>query len=159
MPLLRLETFICAPVGRCFDLSRSVEAHLASAAGTGERAVGGVTSGLLGPGDEITWRARHFGLPLSLTSRITGYDRPRWFRDSMVRGPFARFDHDHFFDPAEGGTLVRDVFDYASPLGPLGRLADLVAVERHMRDFLARRNEHLRELAESARWADFVAPE
>ncbi len=156
MPTLRLEMFVRAPRERCFDLSRSVEAHVDSASGTGERAVGGVTRGLLGPGDEVTWAARHFGLPFRLTSRMTGFERPRWFRDSMVRGPFARFDHDHYFDRAEGGTLVRDVFDYASPLGPLGRLADFVAVERHMRAFLAERNERLRELAESEHWGRFV---
>jgi ligand-binding SRPBCC domain-containing protein len=156
VPTLRLETLVRAPPERCFDLSRSVDLHVASAERSRERAVAGVTRGLMGAGDEVTWRAFHFGLPWSLTSRITHYERPRWFRDSMVRGPFARFDHDHRFEPREGGTLVLDVFDYASPLGPLGRLADWLAVERHMRAFLVERNVLLKRVAESDRWGDFL---
>jgi hypothetical protein len=39
----------------------------------------------------------------------------------MVRGAFARFDHDHFFNSHDGeSTEMRDVFDFNSPLGPLG---------------------------------------
>ena len=62
MPVIRLETFIHAPIERCFDLSLSVELHLASTAHTGERAVAGVTTGVMGPGDWVTWEARHLGV-------------------------------------------------------------------------------------------------
>ena len=99
MPVLELTTLVAAPVERVFDLSRSIDLHTASTAATGERAVAGVTSGLIGPGEEVTWRARHFGVWQSLTSRIVIFDRPRHFRDSMVRGAFRRFDHDHRFEP------------------------------------------------------------
>jgi hypothetical protein len=68
---LRVTTWIAAPPATCFDLARSIEAHLESAAGTGERVVGGRTSGLLGLGDEVTWKGRHFGINQRLSSRIT----------------------------------------------------------------------------------------
>src|ERR1700730_8096635 len=55
MPKIVLMTLIHAPPERCFDLSRSVELHVASTRQTGERAVGAVTSGLLGLGEEVTW--------------------------------------------------------------------------------------------------------
>src|SRR5262245_31855607 len=99
MPTIELITIIAAPVERTFDLSRSIDLHTESTSATGERAVGGATSGLTGPGQEVTWRARHFGVWQSLTSRIVAFDRPAHFRDSMVRGAFRRFDHDHFFEP------------------------------------------------------------
>ena len=63
--MIRLEetTIIEAPIERCFDLSRSVEVHLLSNVHSGEQAlaVGGVTSGLVGLSEEVTWRAKHFG--------------------------------------------------------------------------------------------------
>src|SRR6185503_1372882 len=93
MPIIELTIEIAATAERVFDLARSVEAHLASTASTGEQLVEG-PRGLLGLGDVVTWRARHLGVWQTLTSEITGYDRPRWFRDEMLRGAFARFAHD-----------------------------------------------------------------
>ncbi|UQA56326.1 SRPBCC family protein [Polyangium aurulentum] len=152
MPRIELTTLIAAPPERCFDLSRSVEAHLHSTSRSGERVVGGVMSGLLGLGDEVTWEARHLGVRQRLTSRMTQFDRPNHFRDSMVRGAFARFDHDHFFEATATGTLVRDVFDFDAPLGVLGRAAERVFLTAYMRRFLVERNEDLKRLAESEGW-------
>lgn len=106
MPTLHLHTSIRAPIHRVFDLCRSVEAHTQSAHRTAERAVAGTTHGLLALGDHVTWSARHLGWRWRLTSRITRFDRPRHFRDSMVDGPFARFDHDHTFAERDGTTEV-----------------------------------------------------
>jgi ligand-binding SRPBCC domain-containing protein len=114
-----------------------------------ERAIGGKTSGLLALGDEVTWRARHFGVRQDLTSRITAFDRPRHFRDSLVRGAFARFDHDHYFAAEGGGTRMRDVFDYRAPLGPIGWLAEHLFLSAYMRRFLLARLRELKALAES----------
>src|SRR6185295_2077403 len=115
MGIIRLSTDIAAPPEICFDLSRSVELHLDAAGDTGERATAGVTAGLLGLGEEVTFSARHLGVRQSHTSRITAFSRPRHFRDSMVRGAFARLDHDHFFEPTAEGTRMIDVFDFAAP--------------------------------------------
>jgi len=135
-----------------------VDAHVRSTAASGERAVGGKTSGLLALGDEVTWRARHLGVWQELTSRITAFDRPHHFRDSMVRGAFTSFDHDHFFTPAGNGTLMRDVFDYRAPLGPLGWVAERVFLSAYMRRFLRARMHELKRLAESSEWVEFVPP-
>jgi ligand-binding SRPBCC domain-containing protein len=157
MSTIELVTLIHAPPERCFDLSRSVDLHVASTRQTGERAVGAVTSGLLGLGEEVTWSARHFGIRQTLTSRITAFDRPRHFRDAMVHGAFRRFDHDHFFAAHGEGTEMRDVFDFESPLGPLGRLVDALVLERYMRRFLERRNEEIKRVAESEAWRDVLS--
>ena len=122
MPTIRVATDIGAPPPRCFDLARSVDAHVESATGTGERAIAGVTNGLLGLGDEVVWRARHLGVKQVLASRITAFDRPHRFQDSMVRGTFARLVHDHLFVATPNGTQMVDVLDYAAPWGPLGWL-------------------------------------
>lgn len=157
MPLIVLETHIGAPRERVFDLARSIDAHQASSLGTSERAVAGVTSGLIGLGEEVTWRARHLGVTQHLTVRITAFDRPAHFQDVMLRGAFARMRHDHDFaeiDPDE--TRMTDRFDFAAPLGPLGHLAEAVFLTRYMRRFLLRRNAILKHHAESDEWQRFL---
>src|SRR5258707_14446209 len=62
MPLIRLETYINAPIKRCFDLSLSVDLHRHSVADTHERPVAGVNSGGMKLGDTVTWEAIHFGI-------------------------------------------------------------------------------------------------
>ena len=152
MPRIELTLIVDAPIDRCFDLARSIELHVRSTAGTSERAIAGVTSGLIGPGEEVTWEARHFGIRQRLTSRIRAYDRPYYFRDSQVRGAFRRFDHDHRFEPMGAQTRMVEVFDYAAPLGLLGRLAERLVLTAYMRRFLLARMEAIRDVAESPEW-------
>lgn len=157
MPRVVLSTYIAAPPERCFDLSRSVELHMQSTAGTGEVAIGGRTRGLLELGEEVTWRARHFGVWQALTSRIVAYDRPRHFRDSMVHGPFTRLDHDHHFgQDGRGATIMRDVFDFTAPLGLLGRVAERLVLTWYLRRFLEARNREIKTIAESDAWRRFI---
>lgn len=157
MPTLDLTTDIHAPPERVFDLARSIDLHMASSAHTGERAVAGVTRGLIGLGQEVTWEARHLGVRQRLSVRIILCDRPRVFADRMVKGAFARMEHHHHFAPLPGdGTRMRDVLDYASPLGPLGLLADALFVKRHLLNFLAKRNAALKAVAESEEWKRYV---
>ena len=149
MPVIVLKTLVRAAPSRCFDLARDVELHQRSTAASGERAVGGVTSGLLGPGDEVTWEATHFGVRQRLTSRVTEFEPPHRFVDEMVRGAFARFRHEHQFLAVDGATEIVDIFDYASPLGPLGGLADRLFLWAYMTRLLRTRNGYLKREAES----------
>ena len=112
--------------------------------------MGGVTTGLLSLNEEVTWEATHFFVRQKLTSRITSFARPEYFRDSQVRGAFARFDHDHFFyEDGSGSTRMVDHFDFTSPCGWLGRLADSLFLERYMRQFLLQRNLFIKNAAEN----------
>ena len=114
---MRLEErlVIRAPIERCFDLSRSVEVHLAGNVHFGEQAVaaGGVTAGLIGLGERVTWRAKHLGVWQELTSEITVMDRPRYFQDTMIRGAFRSMKHDHYFRALSAG--VTEMSDVAWP--------------------------------------------
>ena len=96
MPVIEIRTEVRAPLDRCFDLSRDIDLHLVSMRATGERAVAGRTSGLIGLGEEVTWEARHLGVRQRFTSRITEFARPHYFQDRMVRGAFRSFARDHF---------------------------------------------------------------
>lgn len=148
MPIIRIETDIQAEPAVCFDLARSVDAHLESTGETNERAVAGVTTGLLELGDEVTWQARHFGITQRLTSRITVFDRPHHFQDQMTRGVFRRLVHDHRFDALPSGTRMVDEFDFSAPLGVLGRVAEQLFLTAYLRRFLQRRAAALKRMAE-----------
>src|ERR1051326_6022686 len=116
MSTIRLETYINAPMARCFDLARNVDVHAHSMAHTQERPIAGVTTGMLQLGDTVTWEAVHFCVKQRLTSRTTAYDRPARFTDEMVKGVFQHLEHTHEFVPHPPGTLMRDVFTFRAPL-------------------------------------------
>jgi hypothetical protein len=48
----RLELFIASPPERCFDLARDIDLHALDGL-TQARAVGGVVTGLIGPGEIV----------------------------------------------------------------------------------------------------------
>lgn len=156
MPVLQISTQIAAPPERVFDLARSIDAHQKSAEATRERAIAGVMCGLIGVGEEVTWEARHFGLRHRLTVRITELDRPRRFQDIMISGAFKRMRHDHEFIAQAPGTLMVDRFEFESPFGMLGWIVDRLLLSAYMRRFLLRRNQALKDLAESEDWRKYL---
>ena len=148
MKTIHLHTEINASPEICFDLSRSVEVHLASTKETNEKAVAGRMTGLCEAGDLITWRAKHFGIYQFLTVKITSLTYPTHFQDQMVKGAFASFTHDHYFHSKGDKTLMEDVFTFSAPLGPLGLLAERIFLEQYMRLLLVKRNAVIKALAE-----------
>jgi ligand-binding SRPBCC domain-containing protein len=154
---LKLITPIAAPAERCFDLSRNIDLHLASTNWTGEQAITGVTSGLIGNNQEVTWRARVLGIPVKHTSRITAYEFPRYFQDSMVKGAFHSYCHDHYFETQDGGTLMRDEIGFAAPCGLLGRAVERLWLEQYLRKLLERRNAYIKQVAEGEDWKQYVS--
>ena len=149
MATIRIETWIAAPPERCFDAARDLDLHQKSIAHTGERAVAGRTSGLIEMGEEVTWRARHFLVTQHFTSRITAFDRPRYFQDSMQRGAFRSFVHDHAFEARGGGTAMMDVLAFAAPLGILGRMAEVLVLRRYLTRLLESRAKIIKEAVEA----------
>lgn len=124
MPIIELDTLVDADLNTCFEISRSIDAHTQSMSKSREKAVAGRTTGLIGLHQTVTWKAKHFGIWWTRTSRITQMDAPDSFTDEIVRGPFARMRHQHLFVRQGNPTLMTDRFDYASPAGLLGKVAD-----------------------------------
>lgn len=148
MPQIRLETFIRAPIERCFDLSRSIDMHTISTAGTNEKAIAGRTHGLIELNETVTWQATHFCIRQKLTSKITAFEKPFYFRDEQMRGAFRFMEHDHIFTTVENGTLMKDIFNFQSPLGFLGRITDKLVLTKYMTRFLTERNAIIKKYAE-----------
>ncbi|GAA3143046.1 hypothetical protein GCM10010466_37530 [Planomonospora alba] len=155
MPSFEIVTHVMAPPERVFDISLDVDVHTASMAGSSEIAVGGVTAGNLKLGDTVTWQARHFGIRWRMTSTISAYDRPGYFVDEQASGPFKRWYHAHYFRPyGNDGTVMSDVVEFAAPLGPLGRIAEILVLRHYMPKLILIRNQHIKQIAEDNLTAD-----
>ena len=141
MPLIEITTGINAPIERCFDLARSIDLHRLSTKETNEEAIAGITSGLIGEGQQVTWKAKHFGISQTLTSKITQFEYPYHFRDEMVKGAFRMIKHDHLFEASGGKTVMRDKFQFESPGGILGSLFNKLVLEKYLHNLLVRRNQ------------------
>lgn len=131
------------PRPELFDLARSIDAHKDSMSRSREDAVAGVRSGLISLGEEVTWRAWHFGVPIRMTSRITQMEAPDYFVDEQVRGPFRRFRHVHEFSEDSHGTTMVDRIEFTAPFGLIGRLAEKLVLAVYLRKLIEARNRHL----------------
>lgn len=129
-------------------MARSIDIHTKSTSKTNERAIGGVTSGLIELEQSVTWEAVHFGIRQRLSAKITEFEYPHRFVDEQVSGAFKCFRHTHEFVAVDDGTLMIDTFDYSSPLGLLGKLADKLFLKSYMREFLLKRNLYIKKAAE-----------
>ena len=147
-------TIVPARIERVFDVSLDVDFHLRSFQESGESVIGGVRTGGMHLGDDVTWRARHFGIWWTMTSVITEFDRPRYFVNEQRRGPFKRFRHEHRFTEhgetahgesahGESATSMVDVVTFDAPFGPLGRLVERLLLGAYLAKLIDRRNAEL----------------
>jgi ligand-binding SRPBCC domain-containing protein len=148
MPLIELKTIVNTAPEVCFDLSLDIDLHMQSMKHTNEKAISGITNGQIKLGETVTWKATHFGLIFSLTSRITELVRPLHFTDEMIKGPFKQLRHQHIFEKTPEGTVMTDLFDFRSPLGILGIAVDKLILEKYLRKLLAKRNDLIKQTAE-----------
>jgi len=141
-------TTIEASQAAVFDLSLSVDAHLESMAGSKEQATAGVTTGSIELGEEVTWRAVHFGLPFRMTSRITELERPTRFVDEQVHGPFRWFRHEHLFQANDAGTLMIDLVSFEAPVPGVGWAVERALLGGYMKKLIDERGTYLKRAAE-----------
>ncbi|MBC7536969.1 MAG: SRPBCC family protein [Ferruginibacter sp.] len=152
MAVISLTSLVDAPLQRVFDLSRSIELHIISTGRTNEKAVEGVTGGLIGLGETVTWQAFHLFKQRRFTSKITAFDPPFYFRDEMQNGDFKKFEHDHFFKLVKGKTEMKDRVILESPFGLLGTIVTRLFLKRYITTLLLERCKIIRDYAETDKW-------
>jgi ligand-binding SRPBCC domain-containing protein len=149
--VIEVVTVIEAPATIVFDLELDVDVHADSMARSGETAVTADGRRRLGLGDEVTFRARHFGVRWRMTSRISVHERPGHFVDEQTRGPFREMRHEHWFeDLGDGRTRMIDRMTIRAPGGPLGAVVARTLLTPYLKRLLIRRASHIRDLAEAA---------
>ncbi len=156
MPIIHLSTSINAPIGRCFDLSRSIDLHMASTSKTKEKAIAGVTTGLINKGEQVTWLAKHFGIHQKLTAQITEMDFPHSFIDVQLKGAFKIMKHVHTFEQIGEQTIMTDAFEFESPMGFIGELFNKLILTAYMKRFLIERNLVIKTVSESNEWKKYL---
>lgn len=86
-------------------------------------------------GTLIDYSLRLHGIPIRWKTRIAAWDPPRLFIDQQIKGPYSLWRHTHAFeaDPAgSGGTLMKDIVEYAFPAGPLSPLINRLYIRRDL---------------------------
>lgn len=151
-----LTTKIHAPIERCFDLSTSIDLHKISASQTNEKAIDGITEGLIQLNQTVTWKAKHFGFWHKMKVKITEYEKPNYFVDEMVKGTFKFMHHKHEFAQHQKLTIMKDTFTFSSPFGFIGRLVDKLFLDQYMTDFIKKRNLEIKKFAESEKWKEIL---
>ena len=152
MPTIHLTSFIAAPQDRVFDLNRSISLHKISMEKFGEQAVSGITSGLINKEDTVTWKGKHLGKTRFFTSKITEMKPFETFTDKMIKGDFKFFEHQHFFKPADNGTIVIDIINYETPYGLIGQLVNKFYLHSYLEQLIENRNKVIKQYAETDRW-------
>ncbi len=156
MPLIYLETKINSTVEICFDLSRSIDLHQTSTATTKEKAIEGKTSGFISDRETVTWQAIHFGIRQKLTSKITQFQRPFYFRDEQVKGAFKYFIHDHNFEQTNKIVTMKDRLEFQSPYGFIGKLFNKIVLNNYITKLLTERNRVIKDYAETKKWKQIL---
>lgn len=139
----------------CFDLARSIDLHKISMSRSRENAIAGKSSGLIGMNEFVTWEATHFGFKQHLTSLITAYERPNYFRDEQLKGAFKSITHDHFFEEHGEWVIMKDNFRFESPFGMLGKIANVI-LDPYLTKLLTDRNRVIKNCAESGEWRQII---
>lgn len=152
MPKIELVTEIIAPIEICFDLARSIDLHQISTANTSEKAIAGVTTGLIGLNEYVTWEAVHFGIKQQLSSKITAFDKPYYFVDEQMEGAFKAIYHQHKFSEADDKVLMLDIFEFSAPYGVFGRIFNALILTNYLKKLLLHRNEIIKNYAETDKW-------
>lgn len=119
---------------------------------TGERAIGGVTTGMINLGETVTWEAKHLMKTRRFTSKITAMRPFESFTDEMIRGDFKSFKHQHHFKGIDNGTIIIDIIEYETPYGIIGHIVNGLYLHRYLEALVKRRNEVIKEYAESKKW-------
>lgn len=149
MSKIHLETPIHADIYKVFDLARDIDLHQKSTLRTGEKAIAGRTSGLIGKGETVTWKARHLGIMQTLTTKIVTMQKPYHFTDVMLQGAFRSMEHQHLFRQEGKNTIMNDIFEFESPFGIIGKIFNTLFLRNYMKKFLLERNRLIKSAAES----------
>lgn len=149
MTTIKIITIYNAPIEKVFNVNRDIDIHQLSATQTNEKAIAGITSGLINKNEKVTWKGKHFGFYIKHQSIISEMNFPTYFVDEQLKGHFKSFKHQHIFVQKENYVEVTDFLEYETPFGIFGKLFDKFLLKKHLTNFIIQRNSILKNLAET----------
>ena len=151
---VRDEIVVRAPIERCFLLSTNIEIVEQELKMT---PISGRTSGFVIGDDTILWEGWQLCLPQFHESIIEHFEPPVFFRDRMIAGRFATFEHDHAFtERDDGSVLLQDEVRFTMPWGWLGDFIGQRVLLPHIRWLMQRRFGRLKQIAEGEEWRTYL---
>jgi ligand-binding SRPBCC domain-containing protein len=87
-----------------------------------------------------------------MTSRVIELSRPRGYVEEQVKGDLKVYRHEHFFKPADNGTIMIDIIEYGGPRDLLGAVAGKRYLADYLEKFIQKKADLIREYAETDRW-------
>jgi ligand-binding SRPBCC domain-containing protein len=87
-----------------------------------------------------------FNIPMYWMAEIKNVTPPFYFMDEQRKGPYAAWQHQHFFEAIEGGTRMMDIVLYRMPTGFIGDLTNLLIVKRKLIDIFTFRFHQMEKL-------------
>ncbi|WP_304940845.1 NUDIX domain-containing protein [Pseudonocardia sp. DSM 110487] len=143
MPVLRSTVLIDAPRRTVAGLLRDAEVSAEAMRRCGHRFA--AAGRLVCLGETVRFGVRVApGVRVPLRTRITAVS-PAGLESVLVAGPLRALSHRTTLTETAAGTLLLDEVGWTSPLGPLGRVGDVVLGRRLVLRLLAARTEALVE--------------
>ena len=84
-------------------------------------------------------------------------DAPDSFVDVQLKGAFKKLHHTHLFKQQGAQTIMKDVFEFGSPMGILGKIVDRLILTNYWKRFLTNRNQQIKSIAESNDWKKYLS--
>jgi len=98
------------------------------------------------PGQLITYTISPIlGIPIFWMTEITHVKEKEYFIDEQRFGPYALWQHSHFFKVVKGGIEMTDLVQYKLPLGFIGRIGHALTVKKQLKDIFDFREKRLIE--------------
>lgn len=104
------------------------------------------------PGMIITYKIKPFlGITMNWVTEITQLREGQFFIDDQRSGPYKYWHHQHHFRATENGVEMTDILHYAAPFGIIGKLAELLFVNRQVKHIFNYRKKKLDQLFNSVK--------
>lgn len=79
-------------------------------------------------------------------TEITHVEKPNFFVDIQLSGPYKLWHHKHFIHEVEGGVEIEDIVHFALPLGWIGRLVKPFLVQPKLDEIFKAREQKMTEM-------------
>lgn len=83
---------------------------------------------------------------LKWVTKITNVQKPHFFVDEQLYGPYALWHHKHFIHEIPNGVLMEDIVDYKVPFGIIGRLVHPILVKPKLDQIFEYRRQALLDM-------------
>ena len=97
-------------------------------------------------GSLIDYRIKLSGIPFKWKTEICEWNPPYKFADQQLKGPYAKWYHEHIFSEEDGKTIMIDKITYLSKGWILAPLLHFLFVDKRVKEIFTYREKVLNDL-------------